>query len=409
MSWDTVSLGEVTEIISGTTPSTSEPKYWDGTIPWVTPAELSEKNTIVDRTARMVTKEAVAKTNLRLMPAGTVLLSSRAPIGKVAITAIEMCCNQGFKNFVCSEELNNKYLYHYLKSKVAYLQSLGRGATFKEINKATVERIQIPLPPLDVQKKIAAVLDRADRLRQKRKEAIARLDDLVQSVFLDMFGDPVDNPKGWEMSRFGELLFSISSGKSPICEDRPAYSNEWGVLKLSAVTSGKYLQQENKGLQMVTTDGNVEVKQGDVLFTRKNTHSLVAACAYVYETIPRRLLPDTIFRFEIKDKEALYPLYLTGLLSEPKFRGHVQALASGSAGSMPNISKAKLLEFNIPVPEPSLQKKYEGIAMQVYKVKLKLDEELSELNNLFNSLLQRAFKGSLTFNDKAFKDLENLK
>ena len=131
--WEYKKLGEVCTVVSGSTPKTQIEDYWNGNHFWITPAEL-DGSTYVTKSDRLLTDLAIEKTNLTLMPAGTVLLSSRAPIGKVAITTVPMYCNQGFKNFICSPAVHNKYLYWFLKGKTDYLNSLGRGATFKEIS-----------------------------------------------------------------------------------------------------------------------------------------------------------------------------------------------------------------------------------------------------------------------------------
>ena len=136
--WEYKKLGDVCQVVTGSTPKTNISEYWDGNYPWVTPAELKGDVYISD-TARHITE-------------------SRAPIGKVAITTIEMYCNQGFKNLICSDAINNKYLYLWLSGKTEYLNSLGRGATFKEISRTIVENVIIPLPPLSIQKSIVTEL-----------------------------------------------------------------------------------------------------------------------------------------------------------------------------------------------------------------------------------------------------------
>ncbi len=152
---------------------------------------------MIDETPRTITEEGLAKSSAAVLPAGSVLFSSRAPIGHVAINAVPMATNQGFKSFVPKAGVvDAKYLYHWLRANRTYLESLGNGATFKEVSKATVSRIEVPLPPVPQQKRIAAILDHADTLRAKRREAIARLDELTQSIFIDMFGDPSSNSRG---------------------------------------------------------------------------------------------------------------------------------------------------------------------------------------------------------------------
>lgn len=176
-------LGDVCTVVSGSTPKSTVPEYWDGDIKWITPAELSNDTYIINDSARHITALGVAKTGLKSFPAGTVILSSRAPIGKTAIAGCEMFCNQGFKNLICSEKIDSKYLYYFLSGKTDYLNSLGRGATFKEISKAIVENIEIPLPEVEEQKRIAACFERLLRLIQLQKAELEELDKLVKSKY----------------------------------------------------------------------------------------------------------------------------------------------------------------------------------------------------------------------------------
>ncbi len=181
-------LGEVCTIVSGSTPKTSVTSYWDGNIKWITPAELNEDTFYIMDSVRHITEEGKEKTGLSYLPTGTVILSSRAPIGKTAIAGCEMCCNQGFKNLICSDAIYNEYLYFFLKSKTDYLNSLGRGATFKEISKSIVESIEIPLPEVNQQKEIAEEFKKLEQLISLRKQQLAKLDELVKARFVEMFG-----------------------------------------------------------------------------------------------------------------------------------------------------------------------------------------------------------------------------
>ena len=181
-------LGDICEIVSGSTPKTSNPEYWDGDVKWITPAEITEETYIVSDSVRHITKLAVQKTGLSSFPSGTVILSSRAPIGKVAIAGCDMYCSQGFKNLICSRTINNKYLYWFLKGNTAYLNSLGRGATFKEISKSIVSKIVINVPDLKEQEIAVDNLERINSIIQKKKKELSLLDDLVKSQFIQMFG-----------------------------------------------------------------------------------------------------------------------------------------------------------------------------------------------------------------------------
>ena len=197
-------LGEICEIISGSTPKTGIPEYWDGTQKWITPAELNEDTYIITDSIRKLTELGVEKAGLSSFPEGTVILSSRAPIGKVAIAGCEMYCNQGFKNLICSEKINNHYLYWFLKGRTEYLNSLGRGATFKEISKQIVSNIEIDVPPIEQQKRAVNQLEKANAIIRLRKQQLQKLDELVKARFVELFGDLKSNSKGWPIVAFTE-------------------------------------------------------------------------------------------------------------------------------------------------------------------------------------------------------------
>jgi type I restriction enzyme S subunit len=249
---------------------------------------------------------------------------------------------------------------------------------------------------MDEQRRIAEVLDRAEVLRAKRRAALALLDTVAQSIFLDLFGDPVANSKGWPSIKLGTLLAGIDSGWSPNCLERPAKGDEWGVLKLGAVTYCEYDPSENKGLPPgIQPRPDLEVLEGDVLFTRKNTYSLVGACALVRTTRPRLMMSDLIFRLRLRSDVLLNSTFLHGLLVYPTQRKQVQKLASGTSGSMPNISKARLEAMSVPSPPIRLQEEFVRRIAAVENLKMAHRVSLAQLDALFASLQHRAFRGEL--------------
>ena len=145
--WEIKKLCEVCDVVGGSTPKTSEESYWGGEHYWISPAEL-DGSKYVYSTSRTITEAGIKSAHLQMLPVGTVLLSSRAPIGKVAITKVPMYCNQGFKNLVCKNEVLNEFVYWFLLHNTEYLNSLGTGATFKEISKKVVEQVSIPVPSI---------------------------------------------------------------------------------------------------------------------------------------------------------------------------------------------------------------------------------------------------------------------
>lgn len=271
----------------------------------------------------------------------------------------------------------------------------GVGGSLLRARPAEVFKIKIPLPPLAEQKRIAAILDAADGLRAKRREALAQLDTLLQAIFLDIFGDPVTNPKGWDTDTIENLVERIESGWSPTCLERPPNGDEWGVLKLGAVTYCEFRQSECKALP---SDQNprleLEVKKGDVLVTRKNTYELVAACAFVRETRPKLMLPDLIFRLRLR-RERMEPAFVWQQLIVPRLRRLIQSFAGGSAGSMPNISKAKLQAVRLIVPPIVKQQQFAEFVESVEQQREAQRTHLAELDTLFASLQSRAFRGEL--------------
>ena len=186
--WERKKLGDIGMIVGGSTPKTNDPSNWNGNNLWVTPAEL-DGSMYFGETERHISDKAASK--LQLMPKGTVLLSSRAPIGKVAITTKPMYCNQGFKNIVCSKSINNIFTYWYILYSVPQLQALGIGATFKEISKTKVEAFPIIVPPLPEQTAIVAKLDslsaKVKQLKDNYTRTVALCDEMKQALLKEVF------------------------------------------------------------------------------------------------------------------------------------------------------------------------------------------------------------------------------
>ena len=204
-------LGDICEIVSGSTPKTSIEEYWDGDIKWITPAEINDDTYIVTDSVRKITDLGAKKTGLSPFPEGTVILSSRAPIGKVAIAGCAMCCNQGFKNLICSEKILNKYLYWFLKGNTSFLNSLGRGATFKEISKSIVSQIEINVPEIEYQKEAADILEKVSEVIYLRKQELSALDNLIKARFIEMFGD-VQHEEKYKGIPLRDLCTTMSGG-----------------------------------------------------------------------------------------------------------------------------------------------------------------------------------------------------
>ena len=185
-SW--VAIKEIGTVVGGATPKTDRDEYWGGSFRWITPAELEADSGYIYDSVRKLTKAGVESCSLQEMPVGTVILSSRAPIGKVAIAGNTFYCNQGFKNIICKEGITPRYLYTVLLLNVEYLNSLGRGATFKEISKGIVENIRIPVPATDLQEQFAAFVEQTDKSKLAIQESLAELVTLKKALMQKYFG-----------------------------------------------------------------------------------------------------------------------------------------------------------------------------------------------------------------------------
>lgn len=165
-------LGDVSQIINGTTPSTSVPDYWNGSVVWVTPADMGKMDSHEIWTSRKkISRKGLQSTRLRELPVGTVILSSRAPIGYVGIAKTPLCTNQGCKSFVPSDKIESEYLYFVLKFYVPDFEKLGSGSTYKEITKSKLAEFEIPLPPLADQKRLVASLNAKMAAAKKARAA----------------------------------------------------------------------------------------------------------------------------------------------------------------------------------------------------------------------------------------------
>ena len=186
--WKFSRLPEVTTMVLGTTPQSSEAAYWDGNIKWITPAELKDNSFEIFDSARHITEAGVKAAGLKSFPAGTVIFSTRAPIGKTAIAGCEMFCNQGFKNFICGNELNPVYLFALLRLHKEYFIGLGTGATFKELSKTALEKISISIPPRALQDKFERIFRQSDKSKFELERAISELDATYKRIISENLG-----------------------------------------------------------------------------------------------------------------------------------------------------------------------------------------------------------------------------
>ena len=313
------------------------------------------------------------KTTYKIVPYGYFAYNpSRINVGSVDWQRKEkkVIVSPLYNVFSVSPNLERQYLYYYLKSDFVLqrIKAVATGSVRDNLKLSMLYEFPIELPKLENQRKIVKILDKVSDVIEKKEQELEQLETLVKSRFVELFGDPIKNPKGWEVVKLSECLERIDNGKSFTCDSNAREGVFPAILKLSAATYGDYRPYENKALldekQFVES---VEVHRGDLLFTRKNTPDLVGMAAYVFETPEKLMMPDLIFR--LVTNERMTPTFLWQLINNREFRPAIQGISGGSAKSMSNISKERLKNIEVICPPISVQKKLEGVLEQVDKSK----------------------------------------
>lgn len=293
-------------------------------------------------------------------------------------------------------ESNNKkilsvpYLYYFLDKYVETLRTQAIGGVIKYIKLGNLTEAQIPLISLEEQTKIVKELEKVNTLVSDTQNQLAKFDELVKSRFIEMFGHPISNSRGWELAKLNECLTSIDNGKSFVCSNEPRTDLNPAILKLSAVTYGEYRSEENKAILDETMFvENAEVHTGDLLFTRKNTPELVGMSAYVMCTHSKLMMPDLIFR--LNTNERCNKIFLWKLINHTLFRESIVSIATGSAKSMSNISKERLGQLTIIVPPMELQEQFADFVKQAERSKATVERSLEKLEILKKALMQKYF------------------
>lgn len=389
----TEKLSSLLDISIGRTPARKESKYWGKGHKWVSIRDLSAKTICV--TKEEITDIAVKEARCKIVPEGTLLFSFKLTIGKMAFAGCDLFTNEAIAAFAIKDkkQLFSEYLYYALKT--AKLDGSNQAAMGKTLNSKSLAEIRIPLPPFNDQVRIAHLLGKVEGLITQRKQNLQQLDDLLKSVFLEMFGDPVRNEMEWEHQPCTRVVTDIQSGISYGGEEKPILEDdEYGVLKISAVTQGRFDSSEFKAVKIAIIKKSLRfVKNGDFLFSRANTIELVAACCIVDNDYPTLFIPDKLWLLSFS--ESINPQYFNFLLKNESFRNLVRKKASGGHDSMLNISMKKFHSLRIPVPPTDLQNQFATIVGKVEGIKNQYQQSLTELENLYGTLSQKAFKGEL--------------
>jgi type I restriction enzyme S subunit len=318
---------------------------------------------------------------------GDVILGIRATIGEKVLADGTYCLGRGVAGLRAKSGLDERYLWHWLTHVAPYLAAKAKGATFKQVNREDIGELRITLPPLPEQRRIAEILDKADALRAKRSKALAQLDTLTQSIFLDMFGDPATNPKGWPWHRLGDVSDFFAGSTLPEGEPFTGQVEGHFLLKVSDMNlpgNDVYLKtcqqwSEVPGAASCTCpEGSVVIpKRGGAIGTNKKRIT----------TRPSVLDPNLMAIVPRRGQTGLQFLYAWLL------RLDLASITSGS--SVPQLNKRDLDPLSIAVPPVDLQQEFSRRVGKVEKVVGRQHGAASLLEVLFASLQDRAFRGEL--------------
>jgi type I restriction enzyme S subunit len=348
-------------------------------------------------TKERISEDAVRECGGRLVPPGTLVMSFKLSVGKLGFVRTAMFTNEAIAALPLRERkrIDLRFLFRALQA-ARLTDDADRAVKGLTLNSEKLARIPIRYPDdIAEQRRIADILDKADAIRRKRKETFLLTENLLRSIFFDMFGDPVTNSKGWKVAPLGEVIERLEAGWSANGEARRRRESEYGVLKVSAVTSGVFRPDEHKAVASDAVDRElVTPARGDLLFSRANTRELVAATCLVREDHSRLFLPDKIWRVTPRAEIATTP-YLRFLLSHEQFRRELTKAATGTSGSMLNVSMEKLRALRAPMPPFSAQRRFGEVVWSALDASRLYEASRSATDELFDLLVQRAFSGKL--------------
>ncbi|WP_308164491.1 restriction endonuclease subunit S [Agromyces sp. ISL-38] len=379
---------EVVSVLGGGTPRRSVPEYYGGDIPWVTPKDMKQR--IIIGAQISLTEEGVNNSPAKVVPPGSVLVVVRSGVLKhtlpVALTTKPVTLNQDMKALVPAAEVDARYLVHMVKALESTVLSWVRATTADNWPIDSLLDHEISLPGLREQRRIAAILDQADSLRAMRCITVRRLELLAQELYESQFATAPRN------AVLSDAIASLTGGKNLVGGDDSCNSRR--VLKISAVTSGTYRETESKPLpDGYEPPSDHLVRPGDVLISRANTSALVGASALVGSTSGNMVLPDKLWR--ATPHVHVSPTFLVATLQARRVRSEISARATGTGGSMKNISKPRLLSTPIHLPQLAIQQRFAEQVLATQRAREVAIAHLESFDVLFGSLQHRAFRGEL--------------
>lgn len=298
--------------------------------------------------------------------------------------------NQRVCRLIPTSEVDKDYLFYFMPNALKCIEQKTPFVTVKHLSAKELNKVRVPLPPMEEQRKIAAQLDKVSDLIAKRQAQLDKLDLLVKARFVEMFGDVETNPMNWPTSTIGAVVDSIEAGWSGNGTQREKQPGEIAVLKVSAVTKGYFIPSECKVLDdQENIKKYVFPQKGELLFSRANTREMVGATAVISEDYPELILPDKLWKIRFVD--GVNVRYMKQVLSSKSVREKFSAASTGTSGSMYNVSMDKFKQIKIPVPPADSQDNFSQFVEQTERMKNYIGSSLDKLDTMKKALMQEYF------------------
>ncbi|MEX0287786.1 MAG: restriction endonuclease subunit S [Flavobacteriaceae bacterium] len=394
MEWEIAKLGDVCNILAGGTPKRSNPSFWNGDIPWVKISDMLQGN--ITETDEHITELGLKGSSAKILPQGTVLVSIFATIGRTATLSIPAATNQAIAGVIPKSKgvFNPGFLEYCLQNGAISLKRKARGVAQVNINSSLLKNLKIPIPPLEEQTRITRILDTADALRKQRTNSIEELDALLQSKSLDLFGDPLTNPKEWDEKQTLGDTCEIVSG---ITKGRKTGHQNLREIPYLAVSN---VQDQNLNLDVVKTIEATETEisryriiKDDLLLTEGGDPDKLGRGTLWNNEIAECIHQNHIFRVRIMN-DGIIPEYLIWLIGSRRGKSYFLKSAKQTTG-IASINMTQLKRFPLLIPPLDIQHEFAKISHKVKEQKALIKEQMVELDSLFNSLQKTAFSGDL--------------
>lgn len=374
-----MALGDTARFING---AAFKPTDWsDGGLPIIRIQNLTGTGGKFNLTNRSVKPELVVET-------GDLLVSWSATLDVYRWAGPRGLLNQHIFKVLPNPGIDPDYLFFALKNSLTDLSSKTHGSTMKHVVRGDFESTMVRIPSLQAQRKIVDLLSRADGIVRLRREAQKKAAELTPTIFLEMFGDPEENRNQMPIRPISDFVARFEGGKNIQAGNKNP--DGYRILKVSAVTSGRYIEQESKpSPDNYTPPPSHIVRKGDMLFSRANTVDLVGATAIVEDTDGMTLLPDKLWRFVWS--EDVNVRYMHALFQLPSVRRMLGKLATGTSDSMRNISQSKLFALQLPIATISQQNAFGRMSDYARSITTQQSLALGVAENAFQSILARSF------------------